>query len=244
VGATTTDGTITWTNIGPSWVWNATSPIIYDQQVRSATGNIWQCIYPGTSGSTIPVDTAVAAGGVIQDGSVVWMNLGPTLSLNSSQGVVDFTIAATLNPILADQNTAPIDWVTTEEKATIDGTLMELRMSLVQKILPHGTLSSGTDALFPPTAQNYEEVMFGGQLRVPSPCLFLCSPRRQFGNSTQLATQPFRYYGAVLYKAGPSSDGKFSFTLKKETLFKLTAHGGAVAWRPSGDQIAQFVRQI
>jgi hypothetical protein len=244
IGATTVDGTVNWLNIGPSWVWDSTKPVIYDQQVRSATGNIWQCIYPGTTSSTVPVDTAVPAGGIIQDGSVVWMNLGPTIALNSSQGVIDFNIAATLNPILADQNTAPVDWVTTEEKASIDGTLMELRMSLVQKILPHGTLASGSDSLFPAGAQNYEELMFGGQLRVPSPCVFLCSPRRQYGISTQLATQPFKYYGAALYKAGPSSDGKFSVTLKKETTYKMTCHGGSVTWRPTGDQVCQFWRQL
>jgi hypothetical protein len=244
---TTTDNPgsnqIVWMNAGPSWLWAATTYVYYDQQLRDSNGNLQQCIFPGTTGTTQPTWPATY-GAITTDGSALWMCLGPTVTVGSSEGVVDFKITPKISPVKADQYTAPVDFLTTEEEGEISGTLLELIPLTVAKVLPNTAYSAGTDANFPTNAQTYQEVTFGGQTRVPRPCVGVFSYRRSFGSALSPSTNPFKWFGGVLYAVAPSSDGSFGFTLAKPTGYKVMAKGSIVAWRPVGDMIGQFWEQI
>jgi hypothetical protein len=243
VGLTTTDSAATWTMVGPSWIWAASTAVIPDQQVRDSNNNIQQCIFPGTTGVTTPTWSTLY-GAPTQDGGAIWMNLGPTMFVGGNEGAINFKITPKVSPIKSDPFTAPTDYVTTGEDGEISGKLMELLLSTVAKILPNTSYTSGTDPLFPANAQNYQELTFGGQTRVPRPCVGCFSYRRQFGSPTSPTTNPFKWFGGVLYAVGPSSDGNFAFSLEKPTVYSVMAKASAVAWRPVGDQIGHFWDQI
>jgi hypothetical protein len=244
IGAQTTDGGVTWMFVGPSFVWKASTAVQTDQQVRAGSGNIWQVIVAGTTGSTAPTDTGVASGGMLVDGTAIWMNLGPTVAMGATTGALNFSAGTKQEAIEADQNTAPIDFVTTSEDAEIDGELYELRPQRLAVAMPNTLFASGTDPLFPTNAQLYEESSFGGQIRVPRPCVGVFSYRRQFGSPLNLGSQPFKWLGGVIYAAGPTSDGKFGISLKKASTYKVSCKGSAVIWRPVGDQIGKVFEQL
>ena len=248
IGGTTVDNPganqITWTNCGPSWIWAASKAVVYDQQLRDANGNIQQCIVPGTTGTPSAPTWGTNPGDITQDNTAYWMCLGATIAVGANNGALTFKIQPKMESIMSDHDTAPVDFFTTAEDGEIDGTLMELSMSKVAAMLPNGAYTAGTDTNFPTGAQAYHQVTFGGQTRVPRPCVAVVSYRRQYGNSTSLSTNPFRYYGGVVYAAGPAADGTFGFSLKKNTEYKVSAKGSVVGWRPVGDRIAQMFKQV
>ncbi len=244
VGATTVDDDVTWMLVGPSFVWKASTAVETDQQVRAGSGNIWQVIVAGTTGTTVPGDTNVATGGTIVDNTAIWMNLGATIAMGATSGALNFSAGTKQEAIEADQNTAPIDFITTAEDAELDGELYELRPQRLAVAMPNTLYVTGTDPLFPANAQLYEESSFGGQIRVPRPCIGIFSYRRQFGSSLNLSTQPFKWLGAIIYAGGPTSDGKFGISLKKASTYKVSAKGSAVSWRPVGDQIGKVFEQL
>ena len=174
VGAATMDNAganqITWRNAGPSWIWAASQPVLYDQQIRDSAGNIHQCIYPGTTAASQPT-MATAYCGITNDGTALWMNLGPTLTVGGHEGAVNFKMAPKMEALLDDAYTAPVGYITTAEDVEIDGTLLELAAVTVSRILPNTAYQAGTDPLFPTGAQVFQELTVGGQTRVPRPCV-------------------------------------------------------------------------
>jgi hypothetical protein len=247
VGGTVVDNSgtnqITWRMVGPTWVWVAGMTAIPDQQIRDANGNILQCIFPGTCGNgSAPVGGLYGA--PVQDGAAIWMNLGPSIFVGANEGAIDFNIMPKMSPIKADDFTAPMDFVTTGEDGDITGKLMELLLSTVAKVMPNTSYSSGTDPNFPANAQNFQELTFGGQTRVPRPCVGCFSYRRQFGDPLNSGTNPYKWFGGVLYAVGPSSPGKFPFSLEKPTVYDVACKASVVTWRPVGDMIGQFWDQL
>jgi hypothetical protein len=240
-GGTTADGsTLIWTNIGPSYVWAATTKVIFDQQIRDTNNNIQQVIVEGTTAGTAPT-WATAYGAITIDGNVSWMCLGPTLALGATTGSLTFSMTPKIEPLMADQYTVALDYVTTEETGDIEGELEELTATNLSRIMPNTLYSTGTDTQFPSGAQAFAETTFGGQLKVPRACWCVASPVRQFGNSIDLASQPFRYRIGTIYAVGPTPDGKLPMSLKKMTSYKVKAGGSGVTWRFAGDYVGQFV---
>ncbi len=89
-GKTTTDGTVTWTNLGP-WnpvatftlgnsnilpAWAADTAFTANQLIVDSNGNVQTVETAGTSGATAPTWNA-AVGGQTTDGGVTWENSGP-----------------------------------------------------------------------------------------------------------------------------------------------------------------------
>ena len=247
VGGTVVDNSgtnqITWRMVGPSWIWAASTAVIPDQQIRDSNNNIQQCIFPGTTGGTAPTWSTLY-GAPTQDGGAIWMNLGPSMFVGAKEGAIDFNIMPKMSPIKADDFTAPMDFVTTGEDGDITGKLMELLLSTVAKVMPNTSYSSGTDPNFPANAQNFQELTFGGQTRVPRPCIGCFSYRRQFGDPLNSGTNPYKWFGGVLYAVGPSSPGKFPFSLEKPTVYDVACKASVVTWRPVGDMIGQFWDQL
>jgi hypothetical protein len=237
VGGTTTDGsTLIWTLAGPSWVWKASAATTLDQQIRDSNGNIQQCVVAGTTGASQPVWSTMY-GGATQDGTADWQNYGPTLASGAAEGAMEFTAQAKLMAVDADQFTAPLGQRLVGEEAKLSGTLRELVMTVVSRVLPNTVYGSGTDPNFATNSQNYEEVTFGGLVLVPMPCLVLASPRPNY-------VTPSKYVTGCLYKAAASGSAALPFSLKKITDYKVDWTGNTITWRPAGDQIGQIYRQL
>lgn len=236
IGGTTTDGGVTWTMAGGSWIWKATSSVSFDQQLRDSNGNIQQATIPGTTGSTTPTWSTLY-GGITIDGSAQWQCYGPTLQSGAVEGALTFQAQGKILPVTADQYTAPIGARLTEETAKLSGTLRELQMTIVTRALPNTSYVSGTDPNLPAGAQLFDQVTFGGLLIIPLPCVVILSPRPTYAN-------PYRYIGATLYKAVPESPGEIPFTLHKFSDYKVDWTGLSVPTRPAGDQIGQIYRQL
>ncbi len=236
VGGTATDGTVTWTNIGPSWIWKASTPVLNTQQVRDSNGNIQVCLTPGATGATAPT-WATQRTAITNDGTASWINYGPTLASGAVEGAVEFTAKPTLLKITADQTTSTIDHRMESETAGIGGTLEELNLSLVGFQLAGSVYSSDSDPTMPSGAQNFESVTGGGLLAIVEPCVCVCSPRPNYAN-------PSRYVSAWLHRAAPANGGQFPFSLKKVTGYKVDWEGDGVGYYPAGAQLYGFNRML
>jgi hypothetical protein len=236
VGGTTTDSTVTWTNTGPAWIWAATTAVQTNQQVRDSNNNIQQVVVAGTTGGTTPTWSTVF-GAITTDGSVSWMNFGPTLASGAVTGDAMFDAEATTIEIDADQYTAPLDRRVTQEKAKITMTLRELNLAVAKLAVPNAAYTSGTDTTYPAGAQSYEEIGVGGILSVPAPCVCLVSPRPAFSN-------PWRNVLGWLNRCAPAKGGSWPFSLRKIADLKVELDGMAVTYMPAGYQIGRLVRFI
>ncbi len=236
VGGTTTDATVTWTNAGPTWVWTASNPIPVDTQVRDTNNNIQQAIVAGTTGATQPT-WPTALGAITTDGTVQWMNLGPTIAMGALEGALQFQALATTADIEADQYTAPLDAVITKETGKIDGTLKELDLAKFVRAVPSANYASATaDPALPTGAQAFEEILMGGTLRVPTPAIMLASPERQYVSPTKCVV-------GVLLKSAAKGNAALGFTRLKPTEWKAEWDGLAVTYRPAGFQVLHLYRQ-
>jgi hypothetical protein len=236
VGATTTDGTVTWTCAGPSWVWKASATTVLDQQLRDSNNNIQQCVLAGTSAASAPTWSQIY-GGITVDGTAQWQCYGPTLASGASEGTMDFQAQSKLMAVDADQFTAPIGQRLIGEEAKLSATLRELQMTTMSRSLPNAVYTSGSNPNFASGTTSYEELSFGGLVMIPLPCLVLASPRPNYAN-------PYKYVVGTLYKAAAGSNGQLPFSLKKITDYKADWTGNAITWRPAGDQIGQIMRQL
>ncbi len=236
IGGTTSDGTVTWTNRGPAYVWKASAAVVVDQEIRDTNNNVQRVVTAGTTGAAAPT-WSTTFGGTTLDGTAQWMNLGPTLSLGGLEGSIQVTLAGKFETIGVDQVTAAIDTALTSESATLEITLKELRLDLFSRSVPQAQYSSGvTDTNLPAGAQTVEEVTIGGLVTIPKFCIVVASPRRQFSN-------PAKNVVATFYKCAAQKDGALGFTRTKASEWKATWEGFAVPWRPVGDQMAKIYRQ-
>src|SRR5438445_6295070 len=236
IGTTTTDGSVTWRNIGAAGAipWPTSKPVLIDQQYRDGNKNIQQVLVPGTTGSTEPT-WATTIGATTTDGTATWVCLGPTLALSVTEGNATLNVAAKLSPIGADQYTGNIDAVVNTDSCEFDATFKELSFNIVGRSLPHAQYSTGTDSALPTGAQTYEQLTGGGLVTIPQSCLTVVIPRRQFAN-------PSKNVVATMYKTycepAPSDWGRAKVTEWKSKFTSLS-----VANRLSGYQMWQWYEQ-
>ena len=76
IGATTTDGTAVWTNVGPPSQWVASVGYLAPTVITDTNNNIQLVTAAGTSGSSAPSWNATL-GGTTTDSGVTWTNIGP-----------------------------------------------------------------------------------------------------------------------------------------------------------------------
>lgn len=241
VGTTTTDGTVTWTmrgrgGTGPTWV--AAFPYLIDDQVRDPNNNIQQCIVPGTSGASAPTWNT-AQYGATDDGTVVWFNLGPTLSIGYSDGEMMADMEGTVDAIEADQETAPIASVMSKEAATVSATFEQLDLQTMNAGIPHTTFWASQKSTFlPSTSQAFNELTAGGLVTIPNPCIVILSPRRLYTAPTQV-----RFYQFILQKAFANGKPGLGFSRTKKSTWKVSWTGLAMENWPNGARVARLIEQ-
>jgi hypothetical protein len=224
---------ITWMNVGPLWKWKASSPAFTNQEITDASGNKHIALNGGTTGSGVEPTWSTVFGAIDNDNGVLWMNLGPTLSVGAVTGDIVFDVTATMMEADVDQYTSPLRKDVTKEVAKITGTLRQLELSVVKLSIPNAAYSSGTETAFPTGVQTFEESGFGGQLNVITPCVAIVSPRPNVPNS---------YFRAWLNKCAPSGAGSWPFSLKKYSDYKVDWEGMIEPTYPAGYQIGRLVK--
>ncbi len=236
IGGTVTDNPganqIVWENVGPSWKWLASAPAFTNQQIRTTDGNIRIALNAGTVGTVEPTWSTVF-GAVDNDNGVLWQNLGPTLASGAVTGDIVFDVTATMIEADADQYTGPLRKDVTKEVAKITGTLRQLDLSVVALSIPNAAYGSGTEVAFPSGVQSFQEIGFGGNLLVITPCVCVVSPRPNIPNS---------YFRGWFNKCAPSGNGSWPFSLKKYADFKVDWEGMIEPSFPAGYQIGRLVR--
>jgi hypothetical protein len=237
IGATTTDGTVTWTKRGPSWIWKASSTVVEDQEIRVTSGDIHRCIVAGTTAASQPT-WATAYGATTTDGTAQWICLGPTVAVGALEGEIQVTIEGKYDNITADQIRTPLDLFLVSETAKLEAQLKELNLQSFSRSVPNVAYVTGiTDTRLPSGAQAIEEITMGGMSVIPKFSLVVASPKR-------LSASPARNIVATLYKAAAQTTASLGFTRTKETMWKATWESYAVTWRPTNDQVAKIYAQI
>lgn len=241
VGTTTTDGTVTWTmkgrgGTGPTWV--ASFGYQIDDQLRDSNKNIQICIVAGTSAATVPTWNT-AQYGATDDGTAVWFNLGPTLSLAYSDGEMTIDMEGTVEAISADQETAPIASVMTKEAAVVGGTFKQLDLQTLSTGIPHATFNANQKStLLPANAQAYNEITVGGLITIPNPTIIVLSPRRLY-----TAPGSARFYQFILQKGFANGKPGLGFSRTKTSMWKVQWEGLAVESQPNGARVARLIEQ-
>lgn len=191
-------------------------------KIHQGPGKLWlNCTVP-TSGNRLVIDT---------DGAPT---AGSPSYVGATEGAVTVALAPKLDPIEADQVSAPIDVVMTGEAESIEVTMKQSDLALLRYFLVHGTYSSGTDSSLPSGAQAYEEIKFGGIIAVPTQSVAVISPRRDAAG---------KYVVSQLYKAYQAEAVQLPFARGKETTYKIKFTGLADATRAEGDQVGKIYRQ-
>lgn len=238
IGATVTDGATpsiaTIECVGPYWKWTAGAPAFADQQIRTSDGNIRVALNSGTMSAGEPTWGA-PYGAVDSDNGVLWLNMGLTKASGSvdASGNMVFDMSATMIEQDVDQYTSPLTKDINKETAKITGTLAELNFEVVRLSIPNAVYNSGTDPAFPAGVQDFEEIGFGGNLNVITPCVCLVSPRKNVAGG---------FVRAWMNKAVPAGSGSWPFARAKYSTYKVEWDGLAVPAYPAGWQIGRMVR--
>jgi hypothetical protein len=237
VGGSTTDATVVWKNLGhfPGITRASSTAYLEDDQVR-VSNDIHICIVPGTSGGSAPT-WKTGVGEITLDGTVEWLNLGPTLALGATDGAVDVNAEGASDEVTADQSFSPLGKILTGQKAEIGGSFKELSLELLSRAMPDVAYATGTDAALPTGAQSFREITAGGLASFPTPALAVLSPKADFSN-------PYKYFVFCLYKGAAEGGPGLGFTRTKETLWKAKWTGLAVMTRITKDQLWNFYEQI
>lgn len=233
IGATVVENSdITWQCVGPTWKWAASQPAYNDQQVRDSKGNIQIALNSGTTGASEPTWSTVF-GAVTSDNGVQWLNMGATKGGGANMGDIVFDMSPTMMEADADGFTSALRKDVTKEAAKITGTLREFSLTVVRLTVPNATYASGTDPKFSTGVQAYEEIGFGGNLNVISPCVCVVSPKPNVADS---------YFRGWLNKAVPAGGGGgWPFAFAKYSDFKMDFEGLSLPDWPAGWQIARLV---
>jgi len=191
-------------------------------KIHQGPGKLYlNCTVP-TTGNRLIIDTD----GVPTAGAPIYVG--------ATEGAVTLAFAPKLDPIEADQVSAPIDVVMSGEAESIEVTMKQSDLALLRYFLIHGTYASGVDAGLPAGAQNYEEIKFGGILAVPKTSVAVISPRRDAAG---------KYVVSQLYSAYQAEAVSLGFTRTKETTYKVKFTGLAISTRAEGDQVGKLYRQ-
>lgn len=196
---------------------------ISQSDVNQAPGVVWFNITPPAYGARLNID---GQGQPTQGG----------FCAGTTEGAVNMQAHDVLEKQYCDQEPAPVGVVMTAQVASIAFTLRETRLQNVVQQISAEAYSSGTDSTLQPGAQNYEQIDMGGLVVVPTTSVAVISWRRGTNN-------PSKFFVFVLYKAYGAGMLDMSFSLKKESLFKVTMEGLADTTRPQGYRVCQFWRQ-
>lgn len=235
VGATFSDGTATWTCVGPAYAWTAAVAVPYGAEIRDSNGNIQFVLTAGTTGATVPASWGTGWGQTTTDGTVTWVCLGPTIAVGATEGEVTFEITPKLLTITADQYTGPIAHRPDTEMAKLTGTLEQTDPSTVKVTIPGTAYTTGTDPNQATGAQAFEMVTTGEKFQVLTPCVCVVSPRANFSN-------PNKYVMGWIQQAAPVVSASFPISLHKMTTYKVDFEGEHVTWMPGGSQLSGFAR--
>jgi hypothetical protein len=219
--------------MNPAWAQNAAHNL--GDEIVDPNSNLQRCTTPGTSGGQTP-SWANTVGTTTTDGTVTWtcVALIANQFAGASEGAVTVALTPKLEPINADQVSAPIDVVMTAEAETIEVQLKESDLLKLSNYVVHGTYQTGADAGLPNNAQNYEELAFGGVIPIPQFSVAVVSPRRSVTG---------KFVVAQLYQAYQADAIQLPLQRGKETLYKVKFEAIADPSRPAGDQVGKIYRQ-
>lgn len=237
IGGTTADGaTLVWKNLGhfPGITRANTTAYLEDDQVR-VSNDIHICIVGGTSAAAPPT-FATALYDITLDGTVQWMNLGPTLALGATEGAIEVNAEGTTDDITADQEFSPLRKVLTGQKAEVSASFKELALSLLARAMPDVAYATGTDITLPTGAQSYAEISSGGLAVIPTPAIAVLSPKADY-------TNPYKYFVFTLYKGGAEGSPGLGFERGKDSVWKAKWSGAVVTSRIVKDRLWKFYEQ-
>ena len=220
---------------GAGNTWTTATAYAVGQQVWDAvSASIQEVTTPGTTSGSVPTFSATVGTTTTDAGGVVWTCMGVTTGLGATQGATNVNINTTMENVMIDQETGPVDAIMTADMMSVTATLTQSQMSLINIVLPASTLSTGTNAGLPVNHRTYEMVTAGGLKPIPRACMAVVSPRRDL---------PGAYLVACLYQAYTDAKWTADITIKKETVYKVTFTGLTQIWRTNGDKMAQLYRQ-
>ncbi len=214
--------------------WSVTTWAVGQQIFDAVSGSIQEVTTPGTSSGTVPTFSATVGTTTTDSGGVVWTCKGVTTGMGSTQGPTNVNINATMENVMIDQETGPVDAIMTADMMTIATTLTQSQLALINIVLPASTFSTGTNAALPSGHRNYELVQAGGLVVIPKACMCVVSPRRDIAGA---------FLVACIYQAYTDAKWAYDITIKKESVYKVTFTGLTQIWRANGDKMAQLYRQ-
>ena len=215
--------------------WAASTAYLLGQQVfDSVTGAIQEVTTPGMSGTPTAPSFSATVGTPTIDNTVVWTCMGVTTGMGATQGATNVNINTTMENVMIDQETGPVDAIMTADMMTVTTTMVQSQLALINIVLPASTLSVGTNTGLPAGHQTFEKVAAGGLKPIPRACMCVVSPRRDL---------PGAFLVACLYQAFTDAKWTADITIKKETIYKVTFTGLTQIWRANGDKMAQLYRQ-
>jgi hypothetical protein len=200
------------------------------QQVVNRTGDF-------KSGATAPTWATVYSA-LTTDDVLTWMCIGaPTggTYMGASEGAKTLTAGPKVEEITADEEFPPIDARPTAEAFEVDAVFKETDFTKLALAFTSGTLATGTDANLPATAQNYEELAFGGLGTITTHSIAVISSRYDVTG---------KFVVTELYKAYQSEVVKLPFQRGKETTYAVKFKGLSIPSRAAGDKVGKIYRQV
>jgi hypothetical protein len=191
-------------------------------KIHQGPGKLWLEVAVPATGGRLAID----ATGTPTAGTPVFAG--------ATNGAATVVLTPKIEEISADQVAGPIDVVMTAESASIEVTMMQSDLALLQHFIVHGTYTTGTDPTLPAGSQNYEEIAFGGVIAIPKTSVAVVSPRRDSSG---------KYVVSQLYQAYQAEAVQLPFQRAKETTYKVKFAGLADPTRPVGDQVGKIYRQ-
>ena len=196
---------------------------ISQNDVNQAPGVLWLNVTPPAYGSRLNIN---GQGEPTQGG----------FCAGTTEGAINMQAHDTIEEQHADQEPAPVGVKMTAQMASIAVTLREARLQNILQELSAETYSAGVDSTLPVGAQSYEQIDMGGLVTIPTTSVAVISWRNGTNN-------PSKFFVFLLYKAYGSGALDMSFSLKKESSYKVTFKGLADTTRPQGYRVCQFWRQ-
>ena len=191
-------------------------------KIHQGPGQLWLRVAVPATGNRLTIDSTGTP------------TAGTPVFAGATTGAATVVLTPKLEEISADQVAGPVDVVMTAESASIEITMMQSDLAMLQHYIVHGTYNTGTDSTLPTGLQNYEEIAFGGIIAIPKTSLAVISARRD---------APGKFVVSQLYQAYQAEAVQLPFQRTKETTYKVKFAGLADPARPVGDQVGKIYRQ-
>jgi hypothetical protein len=191
-------------------------------QIHQGPGDIW--VIPVT---VAPTDTAVRLT-LATDGSPDSVAHAGAICCGLTEGGITFAIKQKFSDISVDQFDAPVDTYVDETEASIEATLAQQGVALLQNAYTTGVFSAQV-------SPGWNQITVGGTPIVPVACIAAISPKR---------TGTGLFVVSLLYQASAQGGLQALMARNKKSSHKVLFKGQSVPSRTAGKQIGVHYETI